>query len=84
MCVAVLANGCNESQYRFELGDATQDGDVVIGRGAAKVLIDPVSLDLLAGAASKSGPHSGGATQPVRRASFSSGSGHPRRTAGTE
>ncbi len=48
--VAVLAGGCNGFQYRFELDDATQDDDVVIERGGAKVLIDPVSLDLLAGA----------------------------------
>jgi iron-sulfur cluster insertion protein len=48
--VAVLAGGCNGFQYRFELDDATQEDDVVIERGGAKVLIDPVSLDLLAGA----------------------------------
>jgi iron-sulfur cluster insertion protein len=48
--VAVLAGGCNGFQYRFELDDATQDDDVVIERGGAKVLIDPVSLDLLDGA----------------------------------
>ena len=48
--VAVLAGGCNGFQYRFELDDATQDDDVVIERAGARVLIDPVSLDLLAGA----------------------------------
>ncbi len=48
--VAVLAGGCNGFQYRFELDDATQDDDVVIERAGARVLIDPASLDLLAGA----------------------------------
>jgi iron-sulfur cluster insertion protein len=48
--VAVLAGGCNGFQYRFELDDATRDDDVVIERAGARVLIDPVSLDLLAGA----------------------------------
>jgi len=48
--VAVLAGGCNGFQYRFELDDATLEDDVVIERAGAKVLIDPVSLDLLAGA----------------------------------
>jgi iron-sulfur cluster insertion protein len=48
--VAVLAGGCNGFQYRFELDDATQADDVVIERGGARVLIDPASLDLLAGA----------------------------------
>ena len=50
MRVAVLAGGCNGFQYRFELDDATQDDDVVIERAGARVLIDPASLDLLAGA----------------------------------
>jgi iron-sulfur cluster insertion protein len=48
--VAVLAGGCNGFQYRFELDDSTQDDDVVIEHGGARVLIDPASLDLLAGA----------------------------------
>jgi iron-sulfur cluster insertion protein len=48
--VAVLAGGCNGFQYRFELDDATQDDDVVIEQAGARVLIDPASLDLLAGA----------------------------------
>jgi len=48
--VAVLAGGCNGFQYRFELDDATQDDDMVIEQAGARVVIDPVSLDLLAGA----------------------------------
>jgi len=48
--VAVLAGGCNGFQYRFELDDATQADDVVIEQAGARVLIDPASLDLLAGA----------------------------------
>ena len=48
--VAVLAGGCSGFQYRFELDDAEQDDDLVIERGGARVLVDPASLDLLAGA----------------------------------
>jgi len=48
--VAVLAGGCSGFQYRFELDESRQDDDLLIERGAAKVLIDPASLDLLAGA----------------------------------
>ena len=48
--VAVLAGGCSGFQYRFELDGAPQDDDLVIERGGAKVLVDPASLDLLAGA----------------------------------
>ena len=47
--VAVLAGGCSGFQYRFEL-DGAQPDDLVIERAGARVLVDPVSLDLLAGA----------------------------------
>src|SRR5438094_149176 len=47
--VAVLAGGCSGFQYRFELDGGPQPDDLVIERGAAKVLVDPASLDLLAG-----------------------------------
>ena len=47
--VAVLAGGCSGFQYRFELDETPQADDLVIERGGAKVLVDPASLDLLAG-----------------------------------
>ena len=48
--VAVLAGGCSGFQYRFELDEMTQADDLVIERSGARVLVDPASLDLLAGA----------------------------------
>ena len=47
--MAVLAGGCSGFQYRFELDDAQAEDDLVIEHGAARVFIDPASLDLLAG-----------------------------------
>jgi iron-sulfur cluster insertion protein len=47
--VAVLAGGCSGFQYRFELDSTAEPEDLVIERGAAKVFVDPASLDLLAG-----------------------------------
>jgi iron-sulfur cluster insertion protein len=47
--VAVLAGGCSGFQYRFELDAQPQPDDLVIARGLAKVVVDPASLDLLAG-----------------------------------
>ncbi len=47
--VAVLAGGCSGFQYTFELDDSTQPDDLVIERAGAKVVVDPVSLELLAG-----------------------------------
>ena len=47
--VAVLAGGCSGFQYRFELDGTPQPDDLVIEHAGAKVLVDPVSLELLAG-----------------------------------
>ncbi len=48
--VAVLAGGCSGFQYSFALDADRQADDLVIEREGATVLVDPVSLDLLAGA----------------------------------
>ena len=47
--VAVLAGGCSGFQYKFELDETPADDDLIIQQGAAKVFVDPASLDLLAG-----------------------------------
>jgi iron-sulfur cluster assembly accessory protein len=47
--VAVLAGGCSGFQYSFELADAPAEDDLVL-EGRSRVFIDPISLDLLAGA----------------------------------
>jgi iron-sulfur cluster assembly accessory protein len=48
--VAVLAGGCSGFQYSFKLDTEIADDDAVIPAGAARVVVDPVSLDLLGGA----------------------------------
>lgn len=47
--VAVEGGGCSGFQYQIKLDDPAQ-GDLVLENGAQKVLIDEVSLPLLAGA----------------------------------
>ena len=47
--VEVLAGGCSGLQYRFELTEKQNPDDLVVESGGAKVLVDPVSLDFLAG-----------------------------------
>lgn len=47
--VAVLAGGCSGFQYKFALDTETQPDDFVIEQAGVKVLVDPVSLELLAG-----------------------------------
>jgi iron-sulfur cluster assembly accessory protein len=47
--ISVEGGGCSGFQYKFDLvGDRAAD-DLVIEREGARVLIDPVSLDYLAG-----------------------------------
>jgi iron-sulfur cluster assembly accessory protein len=47
--VSVEGGGCSGFQYRFDLVDQKSSDDFVIENSAAKVLIDPVSLEYLAG-----------------------------------
>jgi iron-sulfur cluster assembly accessory protein len=50
--VSVSAGGCSGFQYGFDLEDAPTAEDHVFGSpdgGGARVFVDPVSLDLLAG-----------------------------------
>jgi iron-sulfur cluster assembly accessory protein len=48
--VSVQAGGCTGFQYAFDLVDDREAGDFVIERNGATVLIDDVSLPLMAGA----------------------------------
>src|SRR5262249_61543242 len=48
--LAVTGGGCSGFQDNFALDDAQLDEDLVVEKDGAKVLIDPVSLDFLAGA----------------------------------
>lgn len=48
--LAVDAGGCSGFQYRFGLEDAPAEDDLVVAHGPGRVFVDPVSLELLAGA----------------------------------
>ena len=47
--VAVEGGGCSGFQYRFDIERQGAPDDLVIERAGAKVVIDPVSLQYLAG-----------------------------------
>jgi iron-sulfur cluster assembly accessory protein len=47
--VAVEGGGCSGFQYKFDLTADRASDDVVIERGGAQVLIDPISLEYLSG-----------------------------------
>jgi iron-sulfur cluster assembly accessory protein len=48
--LAVTGGGCSGFQYNFALDGSRMDDDLFIEEGGARILIDPVSLDFLAGA----------------------------------
>lgn len=73
--VEVLAGGCSGFQYRFGLTDAPAADDTVIERNGARVLIDPASLDLLAGAELDYADELIGAHFTVRNPNATSGCG---------
>jgi iron-sulfur cluster assembly accessory protein len=47
--ISVEGGGCSGFQYKFDLVDSIASDDVIIAKNAAKVLIDPVSIEYLAG-----------------------------------
>jgi len=48
--LAVTGGGCSGFQYNFALDETRMDDDLFIEESGAKILIDSVSLDFLAGA----------------------------------
>ena len=47
--LAVTGGGCSGFQYNFALDETRADDDLFIEEDGARIVIDPVSLDFLAG-----------------------------------
>lgn len=47
--LSVEGGGCSGFQYKFGLDDAAEDDDTVVVTDGVKLLVDSVSLDLVAG-----------------------------------
>jgi len=47
--VAVEGGGCSGFSYKFDFAEAANDDDLVLERDGAKVVIDEMSLEFLAG-----------------------------------
>jgi iron-sulfur cluster assembly accessory protein len=47
--VSVEGGGCSGFQYKFDIERSQAPDDLVVARGGATVLIDPVSLNYLSG-----------------------------------
>ena len=48
--LAVEGGGCSGFQYKFEMGDAPEPDDLVSETDGVRLLVDPMSLELIAGA----------------------------------
>jgi len=47
--LAVEGGGCSGFQYRFGLAEAIEGEDIVVERDGVKLVVDPISLDLVRG-----------------------------------
>jgi len=73
--VSVSGGGCQGFQYGFSLDDAHNADDVVIERNGARVVVDAVSLGLLAGASIDYTEDLGGARFEIRNPNAASSCG---------
>src|SRR5689334_16801188 len=73
--LAVDGGGCAGFTYKFELADAADDADAVAETDGVKLIVDPVSLDLVRGSAVDFVEDLGGASFRVTNPNAASGCG---------
>jgi iron-sulfur cluster insertion protein len=73
--LAVDGGGCAGFTYKFELADAADADDAVVETDGVKLVVDPVSLDLVRGSAVDFVEDLGGASFKVTNPNAQSGCG---------
>ncbi|HWW64759.1 MAG TPA: iron-sulfur cluster insertion protein ErpA [Sphingomonadaceae bacterium] len=73
--LAVDGGGCAGFQYRFDLAEAIEEDDAVAERDGVRLIVDPMSLDLVQGAAVDFVESLGGAAFRVTNPNAASGCG---------
>jgi iron-sulfur cluster insertion protein len=73
--LSVEGGGCSGFQYKFDLADAADADDSVSETDGVKLLVDPVSLDLLTGSVVDFVESLGGAAFQVSNPNAASGCG---------
>jgi len=73
--LSVEGGGCSGFQYRFGLADAVEGADLVTETAGVKLVVDPMSLDLLDGSAVDYVESLGGAAFRVTNPNAASGCG---------
>lgn len=73
--LSVEGGGCSGFQYRFDLADGPESDDLVSEAGGVRLVVDPVSLDLVAGSTVDFVESLGGAAFRVDNPKAASGCG---------
>jgi len=73
--LSVEGGGCSGFQYKFDLEDAAQADDAVSETEGVKLIVDPVSLDLVSGSVVDFVESLGGAAFRVENPQASAGCG---------
>ena len=73
--LSVEGGGCSGFQYRFGLAEEVESDDILVSTGAAKLVVDPVSLDLVAGSVVDFVESLGGAAFKVENPNAAAGCG---------
>ncbi|UAB78461.1 iron-sulfur cluster insertion protein ErpA [Erythrobacter sp. SCSIO 43205] len=73
--LSVEGGGCSGFQYKFEMADAPEGDDTVSETDGVKLLVDPVSLDLLQGSLVDYVENLGGAAFRVENPNAAAGCG---------
>ncbi|WP_338446820.1 iron-sulfur cluster assembly accessory protein [Pelagerythrobacter marensis] len=73
--LSVEGGGCSGFQYRFDLAEAPEADDIVSETAGVRLVIDPVSLDLVAGSTVDFVESLGGAAFRVENPNAAAGCG---------
>lgn len=73
--LSVEGGGCSGFQYKFGLDDGPECDDLVVEQGGVSLVVDPVSLDLVAGSVVDYVESLGGAAFKVENPNASAGCG---------
>lgn len=73
--LTVEGGGCSGFQYRFDLADAAENDDVISETDGVRLVVDPVSLDLVAGSTVDFVESLGGASFKVENPNATAGCG---------
>ncbi len=73
--LSVEGGGCSGFQYKFEMADSTESDDLISETDGVRLVVDPVSLDLVSGSVVDYVESLGGAAFKVENPNAAAGCG---------